>query len=270
MSQVELDDYRQRVEVYMLKAVREAKVHTSWINVNEAYEDALKAFVSTLLARSENNAFLDDLIERARLLARLGMLNSLSQTLLKLTAPGVPDIYRGTETADLSLVDPDNRRPVDYARLGRLLAAVHEHDGPRESLLRRLLETIEDGRAKLFVTWKLLSLRRRHPEVFADGGYQALSVTGARADHICAFARSHERGAFVVVAPRLYGGLPGAGLTQPLGCAVWSDTAVQLDAPDKPWQELFSNRVLVGTAAGRLLIGEILCDFPIALLAAFD
>ena len=176
-----LANYRQRVEQYMLKAVREAKVNTSWVNNNEAYESAVVQFVQALLSDSGSNLFLEEFRGVARHTAWLGMLNSLSMTLLKLTSPGVPDIYQGNELWDFSLADPDNRRPVDYALRQRLLA---ELDVPQ---LEQLFAEPGDGRAKLHFLKQLLALRKARPALFLHGGYTPLQAKGEHAGNIMAY-----------------------------------------------------------------------------------
>ena len=162
----------ERIGAYMIKAVREAKAHTSWINPDAAYEDALLKFVSALLTPRQRNVFVQDLERFEKLVAYRGALNSLSQTLLKIAAPGVPDFYQGTEIWDLSLVDPDNRRPVDFAlrrkMLDELKAAIAAQGGNLAPLARRLLDAWPDGRAKLYLTHLALNYRRRHGQLFAE------------------------------------------------------------------------------------------------------
>lgn len=268
LSQAHLDDLRARMQGYMLKAIREAKLHTSWINVNAAYEAALAHFIDTLLGRADNNAFLDDLLARARPLARIGLFNSLSQTLIKLTAPGVPDLYRGTETLDLSLVDPDNRRPVDYAHLQAQLDELPLSAAGAANRLRHLLDDMADGRAKLFVTAKLLALRAAQPALFADGGYQVVPVLGTHAQRIVAFARVHASARIVVVAPRLLTGLPAIAHADPLGTDVWGDTALDLGGLGDGWREWLSGRDLIADDTARLQLGEVLGAFPVAVMIA--
>ncbi|HEX9627877.1 MAG TPA: malto-oligosyltrehalose synthase [Acidiferrobacterales bacterium] len=224
---------RKRVTAYMIKAVREAKVHTSWINPNADYERALTGFVQALLDEPERNPFLADFRPLAREAARCGYYNSLSQTLLKLTAPGVPDIYQGNELWDFSLVDPDNRRPVDYARREALLAELEGWDREPDQLAGRahgLLDSLDDGRAKLHLTRRLLNFRRDHWKRLRDADYQPLAVGGERADHVCAFARTRDDLVLVVVASRWHHRLTGGDCAAPLG-ALWGDTAVTLPAP---------------------------------------
>jgi (1->4)-alpha-D-glucan 1-alpha-D-glucosylmutase len=272
-----LADYRERIEGYMLKAVREAKLHTSWINPNEAYEQALTGFVQGLLGRRENNLFLDDFVAAVRPITRLGYCNSLAQTAIKLTAPGVPDVYRGTETWDFSLVDPDNRRPVDYARLSQQLEELAALDGTNpDGALRQvaaLLDTLEDGRAKLYLTWRLLQLRREQDRLFRDGSYVPLQISGARAAHVCAYARVLNDGCVVTIAPRLFAGLPGAAEALPLGPQAWQDTAVALEAlpAQGSWSDVITGQPLRAQGASKqLLLREALAHWPVAVLAVSD
>jgi (1->4)-alpha-D-glucan 1-alpha-D-glucosylmutase len=216
----------------MLKAAREAKVRTSWDNANTEYEEALSQFVAAVLERRDGNLFLADFCAFNGRIVGFGLLNGLSQTLLKLTAPGVPDIYQGNETWQFSLVDPDNRRAVDYAGCRRLLEALTGGES-RDSIARSLAADVTDPRCKLFLHVTSLQLRARDPELFERGEYLPLKVTGRRAPHLCAFARRLEGRLAVVVAPRLYLKLMGGGSASgaprlPLGAEVWADTAVQL------------------------------------------
>jgi (1->4)-alpha-D-glucan 1-alpha-D-glucosylmutase len=201
-------DFVARLQAYVEKATREAKAHTSWINPNRAYDEGLAAFVAAILDAG-NTAFLDDLVPFQRMVARLGMVNALAQTLVKLTAPGVPDVYQGQESWDFSLVDPDNRRPVDYDLRRRLLDGLRtrreETDGA--TLARELVEGWEDGRIKMHVVQQALRLRAALPAVFGTGAYLPLAPEGARAEHVVAFARTAEGAAAITVVPRLVAGL---------------------------------------------------------------
>ena len=202
-----LEDFRGRIMAYMEKAIREAGVHTSWTNANEEYEGAVAHFVDALLTPSENDLFLQEFLPFASKIARLGALNSLSQTLLKLTVPGVPDVYQGNELWDFSLVDPDNRRPVDYGLRAKLLAGLEEMASGDDLSggVASMLDDGEwqDGRPKLYLTWRALELRREKPGLFAGGEYVPLEVSGEGADHLVAFARVLGDDVAVVVAPRL-------------------------------------------------------------------
>jgi (1->4)-alpha-D-glucan 1-alpha-D-glucosylmutase len=275
----DLDDaalagYRTRIEAYMLKAVREAKRYSSWINADRAYEEALKGFVTALLTRRDSNLFLDDLAASVRHIAWLGMLNGLSQTLIKFASPGVPDIYQGTELWDLSLVDPDNRRPVDYAHRRQLLDAIRSGaGGGREQLraaLEEMLANLADGRAKLYATWRTLLLRREHPHLFRHGAYLAVEAGGQHAAHLCAFARQHDDRVLIVVAPRLLAGLCTAPGVLPAGESMWGNTSLDVSAlPGDAFENLLDGTtVRVETRAGaRLLrVRDALARFPVGLL----
>jgi (1->4)-alpha-D-glucan 1-alpha-D-glucosylmutase len=257
--------YRERIEEYMIKASREAKRRTSWANVNADYEEALRQFVRVSLERREGNPFPDEVAASAHRLARFGFMNSLAQTLLKLTAPGMPDIYQGNELWDFSLVDPDNRRPVDYERRRRMLA-----DLERSTDAVSLLTTLEDGRAKLFLTSKTLQFRRANDALFRNGSYIPLRTTGEHASHLCAFARKHEDALAIVVVPRLTARLLGEREGLPLGPEVWSDTAIELPTHRKVAAADFVS-VLDGsgvTSTDRLLrAADALARWPVALLS---
>ena len=272
-----LDAYRQRIEAYVLKAAREAKVRTSWAAANAEYEDALTQFVRAVLERREGNLFLADFCALNRRIVGFGLLNGLSQTLLKLTAPGVPDVYQGNELWDFSLVDPDNRRPVDYALRRRLLDSLAAEPADGARLARALAADVTDPRCKLFVHLRVLRLRQRDPELFERGEYLPLKVTGSRAAHLCAFARRLEGRLAIVLAPRLYLKLVGAqSATEegrqrlPLGEEVWADTAVQLpSAPQTPLRgALDEAQVSLSRGDGPPAIdaAAALGSFPVALL----
>ena len=263
-----LEAYRGRIEGYLLKAAREAKLRTSWISPNEGYERALAAFVRALLGRARPNPFLDDLRAQAATLAWFGGLNSLSMVLVKFTSPGVPDLYQGNELIDLSLVDPDNRRPVDYALRERLLDELRPLDTrDLARAARTLAESPADGRAKLFVTWRLLQLRARRTALMRDGGYAALAAHGARAAHVLGYARRHGRHVLVVAAPRLFAKLLGEPGRLPLGENIWGDTV--LEAPGVPDGTRLAN-VLTGeeveVSEGRIRIARAFASFPGAAL----
>ena len=151
----------------MAKALKEAKLNTSWVQPNETWDAAMADFIARILDPSPRNRFLESFIPLAEEIARMGAINSLSQTLLKLTSPGVPDIYQGNEIWDFSLVDPDNRRPVDYAKRKKMLDAL------KGATPEELLDNWSDGRIKLFLTHRLLTFRRENPELFRDGSYRA-------------------------------------------------------------------------------------------------
>ncbi|HZS32795.1 MAG TPA: malto-oligosyltrehalose synthase [Methylomirabilota bacterium] len=265
--------FRDRIEQYMLKAVREAKVHTSWINANEAYETALRSFVGRTLDRTTAGAFLADFEAFQRPVARLGMVNGLAQVLLKLTAPGVPDFYQGTELWDLNLVDPDNRRPVDFARRAALLAELEARvaGGDLAGLAGELLAAWPDGRVKLYLIRRGLACRRAAPDLFRAGAYVPLTAVGPAAAHVCAFGRSLDEAAVLTVVPRLVAALTGAGHELPLGPACWGDTVIELPASvgRRAYRDLLTGAILeAGGSGGRrvLRVADVLARFPVALL----
>ena len=267
-----LSEYRVRIEAYMIKAAREAKLHTSWTETGTAYEDALLQFVRGALEPRDNNLFLADFLSFWRPVARFGLLNGLSQTLCKLTAPGVPDIYQGNELWDFSLVDPDNRRPVDYRRAGMLLAEL-ERDIEHLRLEERLGH-LEDGRCKLLLIWRALQLRRAQPRLFSHGDYRRLRVHGSRAQHLCAYARRCERHALVVIVPRLYRRLLDDPGRLPLGSEVWEDTFIELPphaASHRPLHNIIDGTWLQPVSEGNttgIAAAQALARFPVALLYA--
>ena len=266
-----MTEYRARIEAYMIKAVREAKVHTSWTETGVAYEEALLQFVHSALEPRDGNLFLADFLTFWRPVARFGLFNSLSQTLCKLTAPGVPDIYQGNELWDFSLVDPDNRRPVDYRRRGELLAKL-DREAPHLDV-GELLEHPEDGRCKLLLTWRALQLRRAQPELFSDGDYRRLRVHGSRAHYLCAFARRCARRTVVVIAPRLYRRLLGDPARLPLGSGVWENTLIELPPDGRlrgPLRNVLDGTELHTVSHGEglaIAAAEALARFPVALLS---
>jgi (1->4)-alpha-D-glucan 1-alpha-D-glucosylmutase len=270
-----LSDFTTRIQQYMLKATKEAKANTSWINPNEAYDEALRAFLSRILEPGPGNRFLADFIPFQEFVARLGMVNSLAQTLIKITAPGVPDFYQGTELWDFSLVDPDNRRPVDFALRAALLAELRERiaAGDLLNLARDLVEQWPDGRVKLYTAHRALTCRRAAADLFRRGAYVPLQAKGAHRAHLCAFARQGDGRAVLTVVPRLTARLTDNGTRLPLGRDRWADTwlLVPPDLGAGPWRNLFTgveaepSNSQAGTA---LPVGEILSDFPVALLEA--
>jgi (1->4)-alpha-D-glucan 1-alpha-D-glucosylmutase len=259
-----------RIEAFMLKAARESQVHTSWVNPDPAYEDALQRFVRAALDASRPNPFLEDVAALRETVAHAGAINALAQQLLKLTAPGVPDIYQGTELWDQSLVDPDNRRPVDYRQRSRLLRGLQRRR-PGRRLAAELLETKADGRIKLYLTSRTLACRAAYPDLFARGAYFPLEAEGAAADHVVAFARRGAENEFITVVPRLVVGLTGKELINLIGLEVWGDTRLLLpDAePGTRYRDVFTGETLKVSASddGAILpIAEVFAAFPFALL----
>jgi (1->4)-alpha-D-glucan 1-alpha-D-glucosylmutase len=272
---VDEDDWKQlreRIEAYMLKALREAKENTSWINRNEEYENAVSSFVRALLNPHKKNKFLADFMSFQQRIAELGVWNSLSQTILKLTSPGVPDIYQGNELWNLSLVDPDNRRPVDYVLRRQTFDAIRSRwSDPNESVVEDLLHSPQDGRLKMYAIWRILCLRRHHPSLFSQGEYATLSVEGAKAHNLIAFSRKVNAAIAVVIVPRLVFGLLGNSAVPPIGPQVWDDTRVSLSSHDVPatLRNAFTGEAVdLQPIDGKIVldVSTILGKFPAALL----
>jgi (1->4)-alpha-D-glucan 1-alpha-D-glucosylmutase len=256
-----------RIRQYMAKAMKEAKANTSWTNPSEDWEAAVDQFVLAILDRQASREFLDDFERFHAPFAVAGMHNALAQLLLKMFSPGMPDFYQGTELWDFSLVDPDNRRPVDFEHRRRLLEELKSQtEGDLLALSRSLLSNWRDGRIKLYVTYRGLNFRRKDVELFRRGEYLPLDVSGPAAEHVCAFARVHETQAAVVVAPRLVLRLQAAG--QPIWPAdTWKDTALILPSIPGPWRNLFTGETWEAPQ-DVLPVEMALGKFPIALLHA--
>jgi (1->4)-alpha-D-glucan 1-alpha-D-glucosylmutase len=260
----------ERIQAYMKKALCEAKVHSSWINPDTEYEAAVAEFVRKVLDPAESAAFLADIGSFAERVAFFGRLNALAQTVLRCTAPGVPDTYQGAEAWDLSLVDPDNRRPVDYAARAGWLADLDGHVARPHGPCRQALELSKkpaDPRAKVFATARALRCRRAHAALFATGSYVPLAATGAHADHLFAFARVLGDEAAVVIVPRLVTKLVPEGNRPPLGRKVWGDTAVALpaDVPPGAYRNAITGERLTLSAAPASA-AELFGVFPAAVL----
>ena len=203
----EMDQLSQRLQQYMVKAVKEAKVNTSWIQEDKSWEEAVTGFVRDLLALPSKHGFWKSFLRFQRTVAEVAMHDSLAQVVLKMASPGVPDLYQGTELWDFSLVDPDNRRPVDFEARRRILRGIAADERPRATLAGELYEKWEDGRIKLFLTQAALHARRENPDLFGAGAYHPLEPTGPRADNLVAFSRTSHGQTAVAVVPRLVAGL---------------------------------------------------------------
>ncbi|MBA2484106.1 MAG: malto-oligosyltrehalose synthase, partial [Nitrosomonas sp.] len=266
--------YRERIEAYLLKAIKEAKMHTSWINPNTEYEDAMRHFVHALLDTPERSAFLADFIPFQKRVVRYGLLNSLSQTLLKLTIPGVPDIYQGNELWSFNLVDPDNRRPVDYNQRQALLQSMIkrcESDGNLPGFWQELFKTIEDSRAKLYLTWKINQLRNENVELFSDGNYTGLATEGPKADHICAFSRHSDDKEIIVVATRWFAHLVGELDVSPISSALWEKTRIQQSGSqiNRIYHNILTDETVQAVQVDNdywLNASDLFRHFPLALL----
>jgi (1->4)-alpha-D-glucan 1-alpha-D-glucosylmutase len=254
MSEEARAQYLGRIQAYMAKAMKEAKLNTSWVQPNEAWDSAVADFIARILDPGAKSRFLESFIPFAEEVARAGVMNSLSQTLLKLTAPGVPDIYQGNEIWDFSLVDPDNRRAVDYERRQGML------DSLGGATPEDLLGNWRDGRIKLFLTQRLLTFRRENADLFRRGNYLPLNLTGEFADCCIAFARAWEGSSLIVLAPRL---TMRVG-SPPIGDA-WRDTAVQLPEGFGGGRDLFTGETVEGGIVS-LPLARAFARLPFAVL----
>jgi (1->4)-alpha-D-glucan 1-alpha-D-glucosylmutase len=267
------------VQAYMRKAVREAKLRTNWTSPDTAYEDALASYIDALLRPGQPNPFVAEFDRVATRIAPFGFRNSLAQLALKLTVPGVPDIYQGCERWNFSLVDPDNRRPVDFESLAVELEgirALYAKGHPARPDWRRLQGEVADGRLKHLVTWRLLELRRAWPELFRDGAYLPLACAGRASEHVVAFARQQQQQTALVVAARLTYTLCDGGDDR-WGGPAWGDTVVQL-ADQQPalahsgrWRDWLTGRVIDAGAANAsgMALSELFADasaLPFAVL----
>jgi len=261
--------FRDRIAAYALKAAREAKVETNWVEPDAEFETALERFVRSILDPGLAREFLADLSGFVGRIARPGLWNSLARLVVQLTAPGIPDIYQGDELWNFLLVDPDNRRPVDFERRSALLDELvgdFTDDAERPALLRGLVERPEDGRLKLHVLHRILAARRRTPGLFLGGSYQRLVVEGPAADHVFAFLRRGDQGAALTAVPRLIAGrlMPGH---LPPGRWDWAGTWVRL--PPEFASAQWANPLTLETLAGRpdgLDAADVFGTLPVALL----
>lgn len=258
-----------RIQQYMIKAVKEAKEYTSWISPDAEYENAITQFVARVLDRSSPNAFLDDFLPFQRWLSPYGLYNSLSQVLIKFAAPGVPDCYQGTEVWDFSLVDPDNRRPVDFAARARTLMELDALSSPiqsRADLLQDLWAQRADGRIKLFFTTEALRYRRAHCPLFQEGDYVPLKVEGEWAEHVFAFARTQGKETLVVAIPRLLTRVLPETQSAAFEKAVWGETRVLLhDDGESPFRNIFTGETVRTVMTGGcqvLPVGQLFSHYP--------
>jgi (1->4)-alpha-D-glucan 1-alpha-D-glucosylmutase len=264
--------YVERICAYMVKALREGKRHSSWLNPSAAWEDAATGFVRRVLDPATAPQFLDEFQPLALRVAHAGMWNSLAQTLIKITAPGVPDFYQGTEVWDLSLVDPDNRRPVDYAARRAALDGLGGDDlGAAD--VDALLESRVDGRIKLYTIAAALRCRRRNADLFKTGDYVPIAIAGRRATHAFAFARIAGARATLTLVPRLTATLVPTPADAPIGRRVWDDTHLLLPAVlrEVTWVNEITRQTLERTAGQETLrLADVLERFPVAVLTSSE
>ncbi|MGE5402669.1 MAG: malto-oligosyltrehalose synthase [Ignavibacteriales bacterium] len=257
--------YAARIKEYMVKAVREAKVHTAWIKPDEEYESAYMEFIEKILVFSDENGFLKDFIPFQKKIAHYGALNSISQVLVKMTSPGVPDLYQGTELWDLSLVDPDNRRPVDFSLRRKYLKGIQEHsENDTLKYIRDISSQLSDGRIKMFTIFQALRARNEWKDLFCQGEYIPLQVSGNNKENIVSYARRNGQDRAVVVIPRFMTGLVKEG-DLPVGNELWSETFIEMPADGvRSWNNVITNQIIINKE--KLSVGEILKNFPAGLL----
>ncbi|MEM9950502.1 MAG: malto-oligosyltrehalose synthase [Chloroflexota bacterium] len=255
-------DFQNRITAYMEKAINEAKVHSNWVNANHDYHKATADFIDHLL---NSDSFMESFVPFQERVSFYGFLNSLATTLLKITSPGVPDIYQGNEMWRYSLVDPDNRRPVDYGLRRQLLGdLMHRANEDRQSLANELTASPADGRIKLYLTAIALRFREHYETLFLEGDYVPISVSGSKAQYVCAFLRVYEEQIALIVVPRLVVQLTQGQTVMPQGESIWGDTA--LHVPEEH-QGAFINQFTGETLTENetLALADVLAQFPVAL-----
>lgn len=265
-ADVDYPKFVERMKNYIVKAVREAKIHTAWLKPDTEYEDAYIAFAEKILAPSESNPFLKEFIPFCQRVSHYGILNSLAQTLMKITSPGVPDFYQGSELWDLSLVDPDNRQPVDFEKRRAMLTDIRQQDdADLGRLVQSLLSDRENGKIKLFLIYRALKAKKANGELFRSGAYIPLESSGKYRSHVIAFTWKYHKQWALVIAPRFLSTLISEG-DFPLGKQVWQNTAVIMpDGAPTAWQNVLTNEEVISADRG-VLVGDILRSFPVALL----
>ncbi|MGE3939756.1 MAG: malto-oligosyltrehalose synthase [Nitrospirales bacterium] len=265
--------FLERMNTYILKALKEAKENSSWLNPDETYESAVLSFLNRILDMSSDNKFFQDFLSFQSRIALYGIYNSLSQVLLKITAPGIPDFYQGTELWDFTLVDPDNRHPIDYATHQQLFdrLQVRLRGENRSTLLAQLLKSPEDGVLKLFLTAETLKFRNAHRTIFRQGAYHPLKVMGEQAFHVCSYMRSYQNQHCLIVFPRFLTGLKFEPGHLPIGEPVWNQTWLNIpsDLGIETWRNVYTQQPLTLQKHSNMIdlpISMIFQHFPFALL----
>ena len=266
-SATSLADFEKRLKEYSTKALSEAKVNLSWLNPDQEYVDAIHAFIGDILkpaAEEKPSPFVESLSKLLPQLRLFGAVNSLAQLVLKTTAPGVPDFYQGTEMWDLSLVDPDNRRPVDYELRQRSLEKMKS--APASNVVREITSDISDGRIKLWTMHRALELRQKQHDVFRHGTYQALRLEGETKENLIGFSRSYEGETIVTLLPRFSYSLADGKVELPLA-AVWGDATLTIpELKGTKLRNVFTDEEIGIDATGKLVLGAAFGKFPVALL----
>ncbi len=259
------EEYINRVKEYIIKAIREAKVHTAWLKPDTDYEEAHISFIDELLKPSKGNKFLELFIPFQRKIAHYGIFNSLSQVLIKITSPGIPDFYQGSELWDLNLVDPDNRRPVDYNKRKKILKKIEEK-WKKDALLliNEFVSSKENGSIKLFIIFRALKTRIEKKDVFMKGEYIPIEIEGKYRNNIIAFVRKFEDLCSITVAPRFLTDVVCED-EYPVGLKIWDDTRLLLpENIPSLWKDIFTNKEISGERS--LLVGEVFQYLPLSLI----
>lgn len=283
LAEDEESSFKERLKEFLIKASREAKVYTRWLEPDTGYEEALVNFAMSILEPGQNNEFLQDFKRFREIIAYYGAISSLAQVLLKITSPGVPDIYQGMESWNFSLVDPDNRRPVDFQNLAAQLGELQRREaGDLPGLVVDLLKSWKDGRLKQFLTYKALHFRREHRRLFASGEYLPVRAGGLHYEHVCAFARRHGHTWALAAVPRmparlhlqshwpemddtLLNELPKERLLLPVELWGNNDLALPDEAP-RAWRNVLTGET-VDAPDAKLPLVDVFNNFPVALLA---
>ncbi len=267
--------YQTRIQSYMEKALKEAKLHTSWVNPNQIYHEAMHHFIEQIFDRTTPNPFLKAFLPFQQWISQVGMYNSLSQVLIKIFAPGIPDFYQGSELWDLTLVDPDNRAPVDYTLrtgyLNELQQGLHQEGQNRLPFIQSLLSSMENGKIKMFVTLAGLQCRQQYQDLVSAGTYIPWEAHGNLQSHVCAFSRTQGQKSLILIVPRLIAGLLHKREHHPIGAEIWENTWITSPNPNSKarYRNIFTDEHLTSdTIEGKLgfYVKDICAHFPVAIL----
>ncbi len=269
LEQQDCQNLVERVQAHLIKATREAMVHTRWTRPNQPHEDALQKFAADILCQERSAEFLQDFRQFQKRVAYFGMINGLSQALLKIAAPGVVDFYQGSDLWDLRLVDPDNRGPIDFARRKAALEKITEaqSNGPSE-WLRDLVDHWQDGRLKMHLIWRALRFRREQEDLFREGEFIPLQVEGSCSRHVIAFLRKRGDACVLIAIPRWLS--QGTSNSATPGHFPWADTRIVLPPnPPEKWENILTQRsVATSSPQGSLIVGDLLAEYPVAMCSA--
>jgi (1->4)-alpha-D-glucan 1-alpha-D-glucosylmutase len=261
-----LPQFKERLEAYIIKANREAMVHTRWTRPNAEHERAVTSFLKAILKPASSNLFLKDFLPFQKKIAEFGMVNGLAQVLIKMTSPGVPDFYQGCDLWDLRLVDPDNRGPVNFNHRDALLSEIEKgSDADPLGFSRELLENWHDGRIKLYLIWKVLNLWRKHPRMLLDGEFLSLKIRGKRESNVIAYVRTSGQDWVMSVVPRWLAHSKAAPNSQRMR-AFWAGSQLELPAKaPRSWRNILTGESVSAQRGARLSLPEIFRTFPVAV-----